>query len=132
MSHITKIAVAITSLQSLRDACTTLGFEFMEGQKQFVYYQGQKHKCDHAIRVPGATYEIGVVKQKDGTFGLETDFWSTGGLTEKIGQNGNLLTQQYKAQEVKRQMIKKGFVVSRSWIDEKSNSIQFEFEKRRF
>ncbi len=40
-------------------------------------------KCSHAIRVPGASYEIGVVK-KGSQYHLLCDYWESGGLKENV------------------------------------------------
>ena len=79
MSHISKIELVIHSLEDLKEACRQLGFEFMENQKTYKWFgrwvgdtplpEGVKiediGKCDHAIRVPGCAYEVGVIKRGD-------------------------------------------------------------------
>ena len=38
LSHISKIELEIRDLQSLKDACKKLGFQFMNGQKHYQWY----------------------------------------------------------------------------------------------
>lgn len=63
----------------MKDACNNLGFQFMEGQKRYLWYgkwvgnqplpdgiSESLGKMDHAIHVPAAVFEIGVVKKGNG------------------------------------------------------------------
>jgi len=124
MSHLAKIELEIKDLKSLEKACTRMGFQFMRDQKTHAWYgqfvgdsplpEGMKvedlGKCDHAIRVPGCSYEVGVIK-KGQNYGLVWDYWRSGGLTEKIGKDGGLLKQAYTIEKTKMEAIKKGYSV---------------------
>jgi len=66
--------------------------------------------CEHAIRVPGAAYEVGV-RRKDNGFDLLWDFWPSGGLEKKIGKNGGKLKQSYGRRAVMREAKRKGYKV---------------------
>jgi len=71
--------------------------------------------CEHAIRVKGAgaeTYEIGVVKRRDGRPGytLLMDFWDGGyGLEDAIGKRGSKLKQAYAGRVAVKAAVKAGF-----------------------
>ena len=124
MSHISKIELVIHSLDDLKEACRKLGFEFVEGQKSYRWYgrwvgdtpmpEGinveDLGKCDHAIRIPGCLYEIGVVKQND-RYILLWDYYSVGGLSEKIGPNAGRLKQAYTVARVTKEARRKGYRV---------------------
>ena len=98
MSHVARIELEINDLDSLKAACKSLGLEFVPDQKTFEWYGRQvgnyplpdgftledMGRCDHAIRVPGAQYEIGVVKRR-GKYTLLWDFWEDGGLETVLG-----------------------------------------------
>ena len=58
-------------------------------------------KCDHAIRVPGASYEIGLKRVGD-KYEMLYDYWSSGGLKGKPEK----LFQPYAIAATKR-LIKK-------------------------
>ena len=128
MSHIVKVKVQVKNLAALRKACEKLGLVFREGQKTHKWYgrfvgdapipEGMKAedygKCDHAIVVPGNTeaYEVGVVDQKDGTYGLVWDSFMGGlGLQDKVGAECGLLRQMYATEEARSQMEGMGFQV---------------------
>jgi len=64
-------------------ATKRLGWEFKENQHTFKQYQSPE-VCNHAIKVPGATYEIGVIKVGN-EFTLKYDPYSAGGLLPAIG-----------------------------------------------
>ena len=126
MSHVAIIEIEITDLAALAAACRRQGFAFRENQKTYKWYdrwegdyplpegfsQEDLGKCDHAIQVPGADYEVGVVKARRRTgYQLLWDFWSQGGLTEKLGQKGEKLVQAYGVEKAKREARKQGFSV---------------------
>lgn len=80
MSHVVRIELEIKSLQALNQACKKLGCELIKDKKTYEWWgrhegdyplpegmtKEQMGKCDHAIKVPGANWEIGLVKQEDG------------------------------------------------------------------
>ena len=125
MSHVATIELEINDLCSLKKACERLGFTFMEGQRTYRWYgewvgdhplpegftQEDLGKCDHAIRVPGALYEVGVVN-RGGKYVLLWDFWQDGGLQQKLGKNAGLLKQAYTIVRSKAEAIRKGYQVA--------------------
>lgn len=70
-------------------------------------------RADHAIVFKGASYDIGVMKEKDGTFRLRWDQYAGGGgLNAKIGNDGGKFSQAYAIEATKRAARRKGFRVS--------------------
>ncbi len=131
MSHISKIEIEILqSLEDLKSACREMGFLFMENQKTHKWYgtnresesnsQSELGKCDHAIKVHGAKYEIGVVK-KDSHWELLWDEYFSGGLEKKVGKNAGLLKQAYSIARIKRESRIKGYRVTQKKV---SNGIR--------
>ena len=124
MSHVSEIEIKIKSLDALKAACKRLRFEFMEGQKTYKWWgvsvgdyplpEGLKvedlGKCTHAIRVPGAAYEIGVV-ERNGEHILIWDFYSTGELEKALGKGGGKLKQAYTIEQTKAVAKRKGYMV---------------------
>lgn len=122
MSHITPIDLEIKNLDALKLTCKRLGVEWMEDQETYKWYgrfvgdyplpQGVKiedlGKCDHAIRVPGASYEIGVL-DRDGKITLMWDFWGAGGLEKVLGPGGAKLKQMYAIEEAKLEAERRGY-----------------------
>jgi hypothetical protein len=111
MSHITKIAIEINNIPALKAACKELGFTFMENQKSYKWY-GRANKCEHAIKVEGATYEIGVVKLPNGKYSLEYDTFSSYGA--KLATAVPQLTQMYGVHYTTMLARQKGQTVSQS------------------
>jgi len=121
MSHISKIELEITDLATLRQACERLQLQFMENQTTYSWYgtsigdtplpegitASDLGKCDHAIRVPGAQYEIGIVK-RDRKYILLWDSWHQGGLEQKLGKNAGRLKQAYGSEKVRKEARLKG------------------------
>ena len=140
MSHVTTIATEIRDLQALRDACKALGVEWREGQREYAWYgkhagdypipdgmtKEQLGHCDHAIRVPGVRYEIGVVKTATG-YTLAYDFYGNlhcdfyrrdngeninrhdgGLLRQRFGDGLGKLVQAYGVQKTIREALRAG------------------------
>jgi hypothetical protein len=61
--------------------------------------------CDHAVRVPGADYEVGVVPTPDG-YKFVWDSWESGGLSHQSGHNP--LHQMYAVEATKLQAERQG------------------------
>lgn len=124
MSHISKIELEILSLEDLKLACKRLGFTFIENQNTYQWYGrwvgdsplpegidiNALGKCDHAIKVPECTYEIGVVK-RGLKYILLWDSWHTGGLEKKIGINAGILKQSYTIERIRREAKRKNYQV---------------------
>jgi hypothetical protein len=109
MSHISKIELEINDLAALKKACKRLGLTFCENQSQFVWFNG-KESCHHAIRVPGAKYEVGLRKTGK-AYEVLWDDWSGGGLQQKLGQGAGLLKQAYATERVKAEARRKRYRV---------------------
>ena len=108
MSHISKIELEVKDLTALDQACHRLGLKFFEGQKTFRWY-GESASCDHAIRIPEAQYEIGVVRQESG-YALTCDFFDPG-IEKAIGPNGGRLKQAYAIAKTRAEARKKNYTV---------------------
>ncbi len=130
MSHIAKIELEINDLETLKKACERLGLEFIENQKTYQWYGtwvgdsempegitvNDLGKCDHAIRVPGAQYEIGIVS-KGRKYTLLWDFWHQGGLEQKLGKNAGRLKQAYAVERVRKEARLKGYRICEQKTD---------------
>lgn len=108
MSHISKIELEVKDLGVLGQACTRLGLSLIKGQKTYRWY-GQEAQCDHCIRVPGASYEIGVIS-RNGSYELNCDYYDKN-LEKVIGQKGGLLKQAYAAEKTRIEARRKGYSV---------------------
>ena len=131
MSHVSHIQLRIFDLNAIKRACTRMGFEFAENQKTYEWYgtlaepdkyplpegitQDQLGHCDHAIKIPSARYEVGVLK-RNGSYMLVCDFWDTK-LKRAIGENGGLLKQAYGVEVIKEAARKKRFAYSEKQVN---------------
>lgn len=128
MSHIAKIEIEIKDLSALKNAAKRLGGAFVENQKTYQWYgrlvgggpplpegfaESDLGKCEHAIRVPRANYEIGVCSRRDNKPGytLLWDFWGPGGLPQAIGAKGQKLIQAYGVEAAKNAAKRQGYAV---------------------
>ncbi len=121
MSHIVTIELEIKDLDALEAACPLLGLEFMRGQQDIRAfmegeYRGEHGQCLHAIRIRGNAdaYEIGVVKNENGSYRLVFDNFCGGrGLMAAVGDDCNKLSQEYAAQVSIKQCRRQGLHVKR-------------------
>lgn len=125
MSHVSKIEIEITDLHCLKMACQRLGLEFREGQREYIWYgrlvQPDRYplrdgitekdlgKCHHAIHIPSAQYEIGIVQQGH-KYLLLADFWDTR-LKNAIGDGGGKLKQAYGAERTIQEARRRNYRV---------------------
>ena len=108
MSHISKIELEVKDIAILKKACKKLGLEFVQDQKTFKWY-GRESSCSHAIKVPGAGYEIGVVR-KDDCYELNCDFYDHN-IETAIGRKGGQLKQAYAVAKTRTEPHRKGYSV---------------------
>lgn len=118
MSHIVSSKHIITDISCLKRAIKNHfpQLVWMEGQRTFAWYGEWMNdydaadaayklgidpkdygKCDHAIRMPGVEYEIGIMKRADGKgWSPVWDFFADGKkLSKVIGQNAEKLMAAY-------------------------------------
>ncbi len=115
MSHISKIELEVTDLSTLKQACNRLGLMMIQDQRTFKWYGQEEGRCDPAIRVPDATYEIGVVKTGN-AYELRCDYWDST-IGRAIGKNGGLLKQAYAIERTKTEARRKGYNVIEKQTD---------------
>ena len=129
MSHIAKIELEINDLEALKSACKSLGFEFIENQTTYRWYgrwvgdtplpAGVKiedlGKCTHAIHVPAAAYEVGIV-QNGTKYNLLWDYWIGGGLEKHIGKDACKLKQAYTLSRIRKSAKLKGYLTHETRI----------------
>jgi len=108
MSHISRIELEVRDLGILGQACTRLGLDLIRDQKSFRRY-GKESSCDHAITMPGANYEIGVVKS-NGLYELNCDYFDRN-IEKAIGPQGGLLKQAYGVIKTRVEARRKGYSV---------------------
>lgn len=132
MSHVVKQKIKFLDLGSLKKAVADLGWQFMENQTTYSWYgrhvgdyplpEGIKKEqlgtCVHAIKVPGASYEIGLMQDAEGSLFPIWDFYASGGLYQIMGEDGATLKAAYGVAAAKTFLGRKGFrVVADKMVD---------------
>src|SRR5436189_6258480 len=103
MSHFTTVATKISNLVALKRALEKLKWKYAEDtEEQRVEvrgWKGQKINADLSINM--GKYDIGVVKQEDGTYTLVADWWGIEVTTGKTEQEvAEELNREYAYQQV--------------------------------
>ncbi|ACX51824.1 hypothetical protein Adeg_0677 [Ammonifex degensii KC4] len=99
MSHFATVRTQIRDLGLLDEAAMELGL-VVSSRREVRGWAGQLHQADRVYEVPGHRYDVGVVRQDDGTYALVADWW---GVEQKApGLQGRLL-QEYAVKAVLRQ-----------------------------
>lgn len=134
MSHVSTIKGQIKSIRSVKAACKRLNLEFLENQTTYAWYgrhvgdypipEGMSiedmGKCIHAIRVPGAKYEIGIIKDPLNTkdYKFIWDFWDKS-LIDQLGEDAWKLTQAYEVEQIKHTAKMQGKTLIEKKMDDR-------------
>ena len=112
MSHFTTIQTQIRDIASLVDACVDLGVRlvpdsFCRG------YAGVSRQAPYVIKLRGP-YDIAVdpAPEKDGCFGLTTDWWD-GHVAKEVGSGYGRLLQSYGVHKTIREAHQRGLRTTR-------------------
>lgn len=141
MSHVTTISVKILDLRALKAAIKEFGAEWIEGKREYNWWgisvgdtplpegmtKDMLGKCDHVIKLPGANYEIGVVKMPGGHYTLAYDSYNYGSgpnnvpadgqkLLNKFGDGLKKLVQTYAVCKATLEAKAKGWMVNKQTL----------------
>lgn len=131
MSHVVSIKALLDDVEAIAATCKELGLVFKRNQKTYAWWgrsvgdyplpegftaEDLGH-CDHAIGIPGTSWEVGVVRRKDGKgYTLLFDFFGSQGepiLKALGGQQANRFIQSYALNKATLTAQKKGLLVTR-------------------
>lgn len=95
MSHFTTVATKINDLVALTRALDKLKLKYTQAEEGVVVkgWRGQTSLAEISIHM--GRYDIGVVKNEDGTYGLQADWW---GIETTVGK-----TEQEMVDELNRE-----------------------------
>ena len=114
MSHFVTVKTQIRDIAALRSACEEMGFSLLPNADARGF-STQKTHGDYVIRLKGP-YDIAVNQQKDGSFGLTTDWWD-GRVEREVGKGYGKLLQLYAVHKATIEARKKGHLVRRQTIE---------------
>jgi hypothetical protein len=117
MSHFTKVATKINDLVALKKALDQLGWKYKHAEQgvEVRGWRGQTTKAEIAIDM--GKYDVGVVKQEDGTYALEADWWgveTTRGLKED--EVAKELNAKYAYQRVLAAVEEQGYTIDQNAV----------------
>jgi uncharacterized protein YajQ (UPF0234 family) len=131
MSHFTKCALKMTNLAALKKALADMQLKFTEAaQGQTVTVRGYRgDKLQAAMSIDMGRYDIGVVENEDGTYGIVADWWgveTTKGVSQQEFEHQ--LNQRYQYHNVKEACEAKGYAVEEE-VNEEDGSIRLVVRK---
>jgi Protein of unknown function (DUF1257) len=117
VSHFTKVATKINDLVALKKALDQLGWKYKHDTAgvEVRGWRGQTTKAELAIDM--GKYDVGVVKQADGTYSLEADWWgveTTRGLKEE--EVVKELNAKYAYQRVVAAVEEQGYTIDQNAV----------------
>jgi hypothetical protein len=131
MSHFTKCDLKMTNVEALKKALADMELNVVEaGEGQSVVvrgYRGQTLEAD--LKIDMGKYDIGVVKNDDGTLDLVADWWgveTTKGVSEE--ELKTRLKQRYAYHNVLMACEAKGYSVEEE-VNQEDGSIQLVVRK---
>jgi hypothetical protein len=131
MSHFTKCDLKMTNVEALKKALADMELNVIEaaaGQQVVVRgYRGQTLSAD--LKIDMGKYDIGVVKNDDGTLDLVADWWgveTTKGISEE--ELKTRLKQRYAYHNVLMACEAKGYSVEEE-VNQEDGSIQLVVRK---
>ena len=112
MSHFATIQTQIRDLHALQDACVELGLRLVP-DTTCRGYAGVVRQALHVIKLRGP-YDIAVEPstEKDGSFGLTTDWWD-GHVAKEVGAGFGRLLQSYGVHKTLREAALRGLRTTR-------------------
>ena len=104
MSHFTTVATKINDLVALTRALDKLELKYTQAEAGVVVkgWRGQTSLAEISIHM--GRYDIGVVKNQDGTYGLQADWW---GIETTVGK-----TEQEMVDELNREYAYQKVVIA--------------------
>lgn len=114
MSHIAGVKTKVRDPLVLAQAAAALGLKIKKDG--MCRWYGGTRKMDLVFELPGP-FDVGFVREKDGTFTLQADFW--GGHVERtIGKAGGRLLQLYAVLKARQQGMAMGFTPAERQVGE--------------
>lgn len=135
MSHVADVELKFRDLDAIEAAVKACGGQFRRDQKTHGWYghflndwrseraavnrrdASTFGKCDHAIHFPGTSYEIGLVREPDGTYTAIYDTYGSEGRKLETACGGvglPKLKNEYAAAVTMRTLMRKGFRCQRT------------------
>ena len=131
MSHFTKCDLKMTNYEALKKALVDMELNVVEAEAgQSVVVRGYRGQTlEASLKIDMGTYDIGVVKNEDGTLDLVADWWgveTTKGVSEE--ELKTRLKQRYAYHNVLMACEAKGYAVEEE-VNQEDGSIQLVVRK---
>lgn len=119
MSHFTKCEVNINDLEALKEALEDLGLNFSVAGERPIKVRGyQGATLDAEIAINYGNYDVGIVDNNDGTYGMVADWWGVEHSGKTQQQIREEIMQRYGYRRVVKAARTKGFQIASEEVDE--------------
>lgn len=115
-----QVQVQVKSRSSILAAAKKMKIKAVQNDKVRGYL-GKTTRADIVFKLEGP-YDVGFVKQKDGTYKAIYDPWQ-GHVERQLGRNLNKFMQFYTLAEVERQARLEGYYVGSTKTDKEGNIV---------
>ncbi len=117
MSHFTKVATKINDRGALKKALDQLGWKYKHAEQGVEVRGWRGAKTQAEIAIDMGKYDVGVIKQEDGTYALEADWWgietSRGVKEEEVVKE---LNAKYAYQRVVAAVEEQGYTIDQNSV----------------
>jgi hypothetical protein len=129
VSHFTKVATKINDLVALMKALDQLGWKYKHAEQGVEVRGWRGAKTQAEISIDMGKYDVGVIKQEDGTYALEADWWgieTTRGVKEE--EVVKELNAKYAYQRVVAAVEEQGYTIDTNAV-QKDGSVKLTVSK---
>ncbi len=116
MSCFVRIATKLTNSETIKEAAEAIGYRVLEDATEVRGYSSRKVEANIVLGTKKSNYDIGAVKEKDGTHTFVAD-WSMAGIAQKTFVQQ--LSQKYSYLQVLQTVTSKGFVLADEKVDDR-------------
>ncbi len=128
MSHITRRQPnkeqAVRDLKIAAKAAARCRGTLDVNAKQFQAFGNSRPRCDAKITFPNHKYEIGLIKQADGSFELQADFWDN--LAKFVGKDYETLLMFNQMETARKEATNRGYVYSEKLLGENRYEVKID------
>jgi len=121
VSHVCRVKLEVRDLAAIEAVFKELGCTLIRGKTTHTFWNRKQSPCEHAVKVPGTTYEIGLVQSGKG-WTLAYDKYD--GVIEGVcGRQLQHVNEAYVKRVTRKKLAHQGFRFREQRLD--TGQLQF-------